>query len=642
MIYRREIDGLRALALLPVILFHADFEWFGGGYVGVDVFFVISGYLIATIILQEHQAGTFKISNFYERRARRILPALFLVTLCCVPFAWLWMLPSQQRDFAQSMYSIAFFVSNIFFWDESGYFEAAAEEKPLLHTWSLAVEEQFYLFFPLLVILLWRGRHNLFIHTIAILAIASLALSEYSSRHFPEANFYLTHNRAWELFIGVVCAMPQMDKWKRPHDALSLAGLGMVVYSVFAFSEETRFPSLYALIPVVGTSLVILFGSGGTIVARVLSTRFLVGIGLISYSGYLWHQPLFAFARVRSLTDPSPELFLLLSACALVLAYFSWKYVERPFRNRQITSARFIVRSLSATAVVVIGIGLFGNINKGFGDKTLGNGATMSELDRRLRSNHGLDKDCDSFPLKADCKTSDEPEILVWGDSYAMHLVKGILASRSDAQLVQMTKSSCEPSFHFVYFNDTWRVRRDADECLNFNKQVLQWLDRNRTVRYAVIASPFWHYVISDGRIITEDGIQKSSPGNTRPYFVQTLEALKQRGIKPVIFAPPPQTGIDIGLCVVRAVMLDSDKSLCDFDIEQSNRRLVLNNRYLSDLEDDYQIIWMSEEICPQGKCMATNGDVIIYRDDEHLSHEGSAFIGEKMNFYDLITRPAN
>ena len=214
MVYRKEIDGLRAIALIPVILFHADFEWFSGGFVGVDVFFVISGYLIASIILQEHEKGAFRISRFYERRARRILPALFFITLCCVPLAWLWMLPSQQRDFAQSMYSMVFFVSNLFFWDESGYFEAVSVAKPLLHTWSLAVEEQFYLFFPLLVILLWRSRHNFFIHSIAFLAIASLILSEYSSRHFPSANFYLIHTRAWELFLGVICALPQMDRWK--------------------------------------------------------------------------------------------------------------------------------------------------------------------------------------------------------------------------------------------------------------------------------------------------------------------------------------------------------------------------------------------------------------------------------------------
>lgn len=640
MVYRKEIDGLRAIALVPVILFHADFEWFSGGYVGVDVFFVISGYLIASIILQEHEIGAFRISRFYERRARRILPALFFITLCCVPLAWLWMLPSQQRDFAQSMYSIVFFVSNIFFWDESGYFEAASEAKPLLHTWSLAVEEQFYLFFPLLVILLWRSRHNFFIHSIAVLAIASLILSEYSSRHFPSANFYLAHTRAWELFLGVICALPQMDRWKRRHDPLSLAGLGMVLYSVFAFSDETRFPSFYALIPVIGTCLVILFGSSGSIVARLLSTRFLVGIGLISYSGYLWHQPLFAFARIRSLTDPPPGLFLLLSACSLVLAYFSWKYIECPFRNRQATSTRFVVRSLSVTAVIVIGIGLFGNINKGFGDKTLSNGVTMSELDHRLRTNHGLAKDCNTFPVKTDCKTSEKPELLVWGDSYAMHLVKGILTSKPDAKLVQMTKSTCEPSFYFVYFNETWRVKRKAEECWDFNKQVLQWLDRNKTVKYAVVATPFWHFVISDAQIITEDGILKSSPGNTRPYFVQTLEALKQRGIKPVIFAPPPQTGIDRGLCVVRVMLLDGDFSVCNFDIGRSNAHLALSNKYLSDLEDKYQIIWVSDQICAKGICRALIDDAIIYNDRGHLTHEGSAFIGARMNFYELITRP--
>ena len=416
--------------------------------------------------------------------------------------------------------------------------------------------------------------------------------------------------------------------------------MGMILCSVFAFSDETRFPSFYALIPVIGTCLVILLGSSGSIVARLLSTRFLVGIGLISYSGYLWHQPLFAFARIRSLNDPSPELFLLLSACSLVLAYFSWKYIECPFRNRQATSTKFVVRSLSLTAVIVIGIGLFGNFNKGFGDKTLSNGVTMSELDHRLRTNRGLAKGCNTIPLKKDCKTSEKPEILVWGDSFAMHLVKGILASKPDAKLVQMTKSTCEPSFYFVYLNESWRVKREAEECWDFNKQVLQWLDRNKTVKYVVLATPFWHFVLSHGQIITADGILKSSPGNTRQYFVQTLEALKQRGIKPVIFAPPPQTGIDNGLCVVRVMLLDSDLSICDFDIGRSDARLALANKYLSELEDDYQVIWLSDEICGEEICRALIDDAIIYRDGGHLSYEGSAFIGARMNFYELITRP--
>ena len=201
--YRAEIDGLRALAVVPVILFHAGFELFSGGFVGVDVFFVISGYLITTILIEDIDNNRFSIVNFYDRRARRILPALFFVMLVCIPFAWMWMLPNQMNDFAKSLVAVTLFASNILFWRESGYFDAAAEEKPLLHTWSLAVEEQYYLLFPIFLILAWRFGKNRVFWMIVLMAAISLLLSEWGWRNQTTANFYLAPTRAWELFACI-------------------------------------------------------------------------------------------------------------------------------------------------------------------------------------------------------------------------------------------------------------------------------------------------------------------------------------------------------------------------------------------------------------------------------------------------------
>ena len=196
--YRTEIDGLRALAVVPVILFHAGFELFSGGFVGVDIFFVISGYLITSLLIEDIEKDRFSILSFYERRARRILPALFLVMLVCIPLAWTWMLPSQMQEFSHSLIAVCLFVSNILFWRETGYFGAAAEEKPLLHTWSLAVEEQYYVFFPLFLFFFWRfGKSNVF-WLVVILTACSLALSEWAWRNAAMANFYLAPTRAWE------------------------------------------------------------------------------------------------------------------------------------------------------------------------------------------------------------------------------------------------------------------------------------------------------------------------------------------------------------------------------------------------------------------------------------------------------------
>ena len=330
--YRPEIDGLRAVAVLPVILFHAGIPGFSGGFVGVDVFFVISGYLITSILIKDLDAGNFSLTRFYERRARRILPALSFVMLCCLPFAWAWMIPTDLANFGQSLIAVSVFASNILFWKESSYFAAAAEEKPLLHTWSLAVEEQFYLLFPLVIWALWRfGRQPIF-WLIVLVTGASLALSELGWRFKPDANFYLIPTRAWEFMIGALCALSAARQ--KPSHILGLVGLGMILAAIVIFDKSTPFPSLYALVPVIGTALVIQYGGAGSLAGRLLSLKPMVAIGLISYSAYLWHQPLFAFARLRLTEAPSLEVLLILSALSLVLAAFSWRFVEQPFRRK--------------------------------------------------------------------------------------------------------------------------------------------------------------------------------------------------------------------------------------------------------------------------------------------------------------------
>lgn len=255
--YRPEVDGLRAVAVIPVILFHAGFEHFNGGFIGVDIFFVISGYLITTIILSEHDRGKFSLVNFYERRARRILPPLFVVMLFCLPFAWMWLLPSDMRDFSRSLVSVSTYSSNILFWRETGYWGAANELKPLLHTWSLAVEEQYYLFFPLFLILMWRFRKNWML-TFTTLALISLIISQWGAYHRPSANFFLLPSRVWEIAIGVGIAYyllynKQKTRAFLPHklvdEILGLVGLLMIGYATFTFDETTPFPSLYTLIP---------------------------------------------------------------------------------------------------------------------------------------------------------------------------------------------------------------------------------------------------------------------------------------------------------------------------------------------------------------------------------------------------------
>ena len=322
--YRREIDGLRALAVLPVILFHAGFQTFSGGFVGVDVFFVISGYLITTVIFAELETGNFSVIKFYERRARRILPALFLMMSVCLPFAWLWLMPHDLKSFSQSLVAVSAFSSNVLFWKTSGYFESAAELKPLLHTWSLAVEEQFYVVFPIFLMLTWRLGKRWILGLLVLVFLVSLQTAQYESITKPSAAFYLLPTRAWELILGAFIALTYsrlsgIGISKSFHEGLSITGVLLILYAIFAFDELTPFPSLYTLVPTTGAALIILFANRATTAGRAIGNKVLVAVGLISYSAYLWHQPLFAFAKHRSLEAPSKTLLGILGARLLLL-----------------------------------------------------------------------------------------------------------------------------------------------------------------------------------------------------------------------------------------------------------------------------------------------------------------------------------
>jgi peptidoglycan/LPS O-acetylase OafA/YrhL len=372
--YRPEIDGLRAFAVLPVIFFHAGVAGFEGGFVGVDIFFVISGFLITSILVSELETGKFSIVSFYERRARRILPALFFMMLLCLPMAWLFLLPADLEDFSRSMVAVVAFVSNIFFWWTSDYFAAAAELKPLLHTWSLAVEEQYYLFYPVLLLSLWRcGRRSVF-WVLAVASVASLVTAQIGIATKPVAAFYLLPTRAWELLLGslVVFVVPKIDALLNNQVVAEIAaalGLMLISYAILWFDKSTPFPGAWALVPTVGTVLILAFARPATRVGRLLGWGPFVKMGLISYSAYLWHQPLIAFVRHEAVSAPGPGLLAAVIATSLVLAHVSWRYVESPFRARGVFSRRQIFVFSAVGLLFFGGVGVVGAVNKGFADR---------------------------------------------------------------------------------------------------------------------------------------------------------------------------------------------------------------------------------------------------------------------------------
>jgi len=366
--YRPEIDGLRALAIVPVILFHSGFNLISGGYAGVDIFFVISGYLITQILLNDIHCGKFSIINFYERRARRILPALFFVLISTIPFAWLLLPAGELVAYSKSITAVSLFVSNFFFWLDGGYFEVSSDLKPLLHTWSLAVEEQFYIFFPIFLIFLWRLGKKFILPVIFITAIIGLVLAQIFTQTNPTASFFLLPSRAWELAMGALAAIALFNKsasgentfsslGPKFNELLSAIGLVFIIVSLFLLNNQTPHPGLYTLLPTVGAALVILFANGQTLTGAMLSKPLFVGIGLISFSAYLWHQPVLVFSRFLHVSA-NPACTISLIILIFSLSILTWKFVEQPFRRKDYINRKYIFSLCFVFTIFLASFGL--------------------------------------------------------------------------------------------------------------------------------------------------------------------------------------------------------------------------------------------------------------------------------------------
>jgi peptidoglycan/LPS O-acetylase OafA/YrhL len=434
---------------------------FSGGFVGVDVFFVISGYLITSIIIADLESRTFSLVGFYERRVRRILPALFFVLLACLPFAWFWLAPDDLKRFSEHLAAVSVFASNIEFWREANYFDGPAGLKPLLHTWSLAVEEQYYVLFPVFLMACWRlGTRRIFGLLIA-LAIVSLAVAQWGSVNHAAATFYFLPTRGWELLIGALIAL---FHFVRPELKISPAepavaefagfvGIALIAYSVFVFDNNTPFPSVYALVPTLGTAILIMFATPNTLVGRLLGHWTLVGIGLISYSAYLWHQPLFAFARLHSAENPGTWSFAFLSVAALTLGYLTWRYVERPFRDRRRFARKTVFTLAALLTAVMFSLGVVGYLKAGFPERLSADDQEVLsyipyDIDRIYRRGACLlDEDKTSADFAPVCSSvaSIKDSVFLWGDSYAAAFSFGLRSALPDA-VIQYTSGACPPA----------------------------------------------------------------------------------------------------------------------------------------------------------------------------------------------------
>jgi len=653
MIYRREIDGLRAVAVVPVILFHAGFNGLSGGYVGVDVFFVISGYLITTILIGELEQGNFTIARFYEGRARRILPALFFVMLCCIPFAWLWMLPSELKDFSQSVVSVVFFVSNFLFWREQGYFAPAAEIKPMLHTWSLAVEGQYYLLFPIFLMLAWRfGRKRVF-WSICVIAAISLAANEWGWRNKPSANFYLAPTRAWEFLVGSMCAFWLSNRQQLPNSWLSSIGLTLILFAIICYDDTTPVPSVYALAPVLGSALFIVYGGAGTWTAKLLSLRAFTGLGLISYSAYLWHQPLFAFARIRSIPEPAPHLMAALAVLSFVLAYVSWRYIEKPFRNNHspILPTRLAVFAASGgVAAAFVAVGLVGYFSDGFPKRFDRQILTfqMAKEDRADMTCHfGEGRILPVHPERA-CieKFFNSDPVFLLGDSHAA-AISGALKKELTLKKISyynITYSGCPPLVGFKIFNN------NVDEnCEKFNLGVINFAKSIKS-KTLVLTARFPLYLLGQRYDNGEGGIERdscvamdldsreSSECNDPRRRLRVIKAYEKSirdlssQFNVVLVYPIPEAGWDVPNYRLRKLIFTGEGGT----LTTSYKRYKDRSREVTELFDrlshelpNVYVARVDKALCSEktGRCLNADDSGVYYFDDDHLSNAGARLV---------------
>jgi peptidoglycan/LPS O-acetylase OafA/YrhL len=658
--YRPEIDGLRALAVIPVILYHADSSTLTGGFLGVDIFFVIIGYLITGIISEEMEDWSFSIVRFYERRARRILPALYLVIIACLPFAWAWLLPDELGDFAKSVNSVVLFWSNIFFNRTIDYFHHDTTTIPLIHTWSLAVEEQFYAFFPLLLLLLARLRFQRLRLAIALLSLLSLGASELTARVDAQSDFYLLPTRAWELGVGALVALtPQISTWlpKRAAEAAAFVGLAAIAYAIVAFNQDMPLPGLLSLAPVGGTALLIAFATDRTVCGRLLAFRPLVGVGLLSYSAYLWHQPLLAFARIRGdAIQPGVQLILLFGA-TFALSYVSWRFVERPFRDRKRLSTRLVAIYALAVGVSLVIAAHATHVEGGFPGRWSAEFAEASAMRTKWQSliDRCLSSDQTFIPPQDACVFGAPvpARIALLGDSHAASIAEELGDQlRAQQQSVKtLAFAGCLPA----------RGLRETDprfrRCPEYNDLAFAYVESHPEIETVVVMARWSAYFDGPAYSNGEGAVMKESANFAVPVaepdsFVDNkdrmsrvgaairaeVEELINSGRNVVVVYPVPEIGFAAPDRVLQFAVFHPGaiRAPVSISLESYLRRSRNAREQLDLLPESAKALRVRPEVtfCDTTgarRCAVEAGGKPLYIDDNHLNGVGSALLSRQI-----------
>ena len=636
--YRPDIDGLRAIAVLPVIFFHARVAGFSGGFVGVDIFYVISGYLITSVIAQDIALERFSIVSFYERRIRRIFPALFGVMGFCTVAACILFSPKDLVVFGKSMIAATSFVSNIFFKRQAGaygYFDASSDLQVLLHTWSLSVEEQFYLLFPTTLLLLWRWARKRLITSLSIIAFGSFLICVWTTQHRPLTAFYIFVPRAWELLIGSLLALKAVPLLQRRalREIAGLVGLGCIVAAVCTLSRDTPFPGLAALLPCLGAWLIIYSGEGGPSTIRtILSVRPLVFIGLISYSLYLWHWPMLVFSRYFAAGDLTGLETAVVIGLALLAAVISFECIEKPFRGKSTVNSRQIFALGGAATALSLVMGLAIWCQHGFPGRYASQTRTLI-AENTERKNDFLEECgnwrkeihtindisfCRMEPAKS--RPNSFKLIMFWGDSHVQQLYPLIKKMHDAGELqgrgVLLTASNgCTPAEHFN------RIQKGF-HCDAFAKFALMRAEQDDVDAVFLAFNTWWATHLDICPSVDGTCVGKPSLEETRQLFVDELSddihSLRSLGKRVIVSLPFPMF----------------DKSIPDLEI----RNAVFDRFGLGGIAKDItspafrdQVAWVArsagaeifdprESLCHDGGCITQVNGVSIYKDDSHIA----------------------
>jgi peptidoglycan/LPS O-acetylase OafA/YrhL len=661
--YREDIDCLRGIAVLSVIFFHLKIYPFSGGYLGVDIFFVISGYLITTLILSEIKTKTFSFANFYERRIRRIAPNLFFVIFITTIFFNYIFLPDEKNFFYKGLISTILYSSNFFFFLSGSYFDPVNENNPILHFWSLAVEEQFYIFFPI-IIFIFRKKMHLYIYLFFFLFLSSFFLNQfggnlkfsypYFERSFqwmsiPKFSFYLLPTRIWEFMSGSIAAYVLLNKKILKNSYLSLLGYLLIFSSIIIFSKETPHPSLVTFIPILGVFLVIIFNDKKNFLFKYINNYFFLQIGIASYSLYLWHQPIYQFFLSYTFYTPIfyEKLYILL--LIFLTSFLSYLYIEKPFRNKNFLNKKivfllFFILTLIYLFIFAISL-YYKNKNNGYPEEVIRiiNEKNYFEFNKFK---------CGSSPeryIKPENScilgSSKNVKYALIGDSHLDLISLNLNKELENLKLgaAQLTYNGCMPSTNLKVWGDR-RYR-----CHEYYSDVLKFIEKNNDIK-TIILFARWSFYLTGNRFDNKEGgiehgqnhylIELSEnyvfDENVRKYkildnFENFLKELKKNNKDIIIILPTPEMGWDIPSSLARKLLIYKRLDKNDFSISLNifnNRNIDILNFFNSNKNKyNLKLFHTNNLFCDIKKCYSHKKNIPLYMDDDHLSELGSQIL---------------